>query len=180
MLRRVTLAGLVALLVGGAACAETPDATEDDSIEAVQTRANAGDAEAPDATEDDSIEAVQTHANAEDAEAQHNLGLLYFNGEGVPPDAVEAVLWFRKAAEQGYGAAQAALGLMYRSGIGGVPQDEVEAYKWFSLAATYANDEMRERSVEVRDLVAERLTPEQLAEGQRRVREWFEAHPSEP
>jgi TPR repeat protein len=74
MLRRLALAGMVALLVGGAACAETPDATQDDSIEAVRTRANAGD-----------------------AEAQHNLGLLYLNGLGVPQDEVEAYKWFNLA-----------------------------------------------------------------------------------
>ena len=46
MLRRVTLAGMVALLVGGAPLAQTPEPAQDNSIEAVRTRANAGDAEA--------------------------------------------------------------------------------------------------------------------------------------
>ena len=31
----------------------------------------------------------------------------------------------------------------------------------------------------MRDFIAERFTPEQLAEGQKLGREWFEAHPPE-
>ena len=41
-------------------------------------------------------------------------------------DDGEAVLWWRKAAEQGFADAQFKLGLMY--GVGeGVPKDEVQA-----------------------------------------------------
>ena len=49
-------------------------------------------------------------------------------------DDVEAVRWFRLAAEQGHAKAQFYLGLMYRTGKG-VPQDYVEAARWFRLAA---------------------------------------------
>jgi TPR repeat protein len=34
------------------------------------------------------------------------LGGLYANGKGVTRDEAEAIKWFRKAAAQGYGAAQ--------------------------------------------------------------------------
>ena len=34
------------------------------------------------------------------AEAQFNLGLMYYDGEGVPQDYAEAVKWYRKAAEE--------------------------------------------------------------------------------
>ena len=54
MLRRVTLAGMVALLLGAAPLAQTPEPAQDDIddlieaalIEALRTRANAGDASA--------------------------------------------------------------------------------------------------------------------------------------
>ncbi|MSR43556.1 MAG: hypothetical protein EXS19_05920, partial [Pedosphaera sp.] len=36
-----------------------------------------------------------------DASAQYNLGVMYANGLGVPKDEVEAVKWYRKAADQG-------------------------------------------------------------------------------
>ena len=41
-LHRWVLAGMVAFLLGAAACAETPEPAQDDSIEATRTRANAG------------------------------------------------------------------------------------------------------------------------------------------
>ena len=39
------------------------------------------------------------------AQAQFNLGWMYANGEGVRQDPVQAVQWYRKAAEQGLGNA---------------------------------------------------------------------------
>ncbi len=41
-----------------------------------------------------------------DAEAQHNLGLMHAEGQGVPQDYVKALIWFRLAAEQGVVAAR--------------------------------------------------------------------------
>ena len=46
------------------------------------------------------------------AYAQHNLGLCYHNGEGVPKDYVQAVFWHRKAAEQGLAQSQNSLGVL--------------------------------------------------------------------
>jgi len=40
------------------------------------------------------------------ARAQHNLGLMYYNGQGVPKDHETAVKWFTLAAEQGDADAQ--------------------------------------------------------------------------
>jgi uncharacterized protein len=75
-------------------------------------------------------------AEAGDASAQHNLGLMYDMGYGVPQDYKEAVKWYRLAAEQGDAMAQTNLGVMYRNGYG-VPQDYKEALKWYRLAAEY-------------------------------------------
>ena len=41
-------------------------------------------------------------AEAGAASAQYFLGLRYATGEGVPQDDVEAVSWYRKAAEHGH------------------------------------------------------------------------------
>jgi hypothetical protein len=73
-------------------------------------------------------------ANAGDAEAQHALGEIYENGFGVLKDSVDAVVWFRKAAEQGHAQAQFNLGLMYRKGER-VAQDAVEGAVWCRKAA---------------------------------------------
>ena len=63
-----------------------------------------------------------------------NLGVMYTNGEGVTQDYVEAVRWYRKAAEQGYAIAQHNLGVMYAIGEG-VPEDDTEAVRWYRKAA---------------------------------------------
>ena len=113
------------------------------------------------------------------AEAQFNLGVRYADGLGVPnpsQDDVEAVRWFRVAADQGFADAYFNLGVMYTNGRG-VPQDDVEAYKWLNLATIYADASKQEEYAEARDGAAERLTPQQRAEGQKLSREWFAAHP---
>jgi hypothetical protein len=48
---------------------------------------------------------------------------------------VEAVPWYRKAANQGDAAAQNNLGVMYENGRGGLAKDEVEAVRWYRKAA---------------------------------------------
>lgn len=49
-------------------------------------------------------------------------------------DDVEAVRWWRLAADQGNASARSLLGLMYQSGRG-VPQNHAEAVRWYRLAA---------------------------------------------
>ena len=100
------------------------------------------------------------------------------NGEGVLQDDVEAVAWYRKAAEQGYAEAQGNHGAMYYAGQG-VPQDYVEAHKWRNLAASRASAENQKQYAESRDAVASFMTPQQIADAQKLAREWFEAHPPE-
>ena len=39
------------------------------------------------------------------ASAQYNLAVVYASGRGVMRDEAEAVLWYRKAAAQGYAPA---------------------------------------------------------------------------
>ena len=60
------------------------------------------------------------------ASAQFNLGVKYYNGEGVPQDYKAAVKWYSLAAEQGLDKAQSNLGVMYNNGEG-VIQDNVDS-----------------------------------------------------
>jgi TPR repeat protein len=53
---------------------------------------------------------------------------------GVAKDVAEAVRWYRKAADQGYAAAQYDLGRAYDLGDG-VAKDNVEAARWWQKAA---------------------------------------------
>src|SRR5512141_2735038 len=67
-------------------------------------------------------------------EAQFNLGLMYYNGHGVPQDYGEAMKWYWKAAYQGFSPAQHNLGVMYDNGQD-VTQDDTEAARWYRRAA---------------------------------------------
>ena len=59
------------------------------------------------------------------------LGLY---GQGIAQDHATAASWYRKAADQGYAAAQFNLGLMYANGQG-VPQDHATSASWYRKAA---------------------------------------------
>ena len=83
---------------------------------------------------------------------------MYVNGQGVPQDDAEAVLWWRLAANQRYTEAQFNIGSMYVNGRG-VPQDYVEAHMWFNLAGAQSG-ENRDRMVKARDAIAELMTSE--------------------
>lgn len=106
-------------------------------------------------------------ADQGDAVAQYNLGLLYLDGHGVPQNIAEAANWFRRAAEQDYTQAQHNLGAMYGSGQG-VKRDYVQAYKWLNLCAAKGNGGCASQ----RDLIAKKLKPAQLSEGQRLATEF--------
>ena len=100
------------------------------------------------------------------AEVQFMLGFIYAVGREVPQDDKEAVKWYRKAANQGYAEGQVALGMMYAEGRG-VPQDNEVAYFWTKLAAKQDRAYIKRRN-----LLYQRLSPEQRERAQKRAREW--------
>ncbi|MCL4181502.1 MAG: sel1 repeat family protein, partial [Verrucomicrobia bacterium] len=106
------------------------------------------------------------------AAAQHNLGVMFAEGDGVPRDRAEAVKWFRRAAEQGHAAAQCNLGAMYYAGEG-VPRDCVEACEWYALAVqggvVVAEDGCRDLALE--------MSAGQMVEALRRCREFQPVKP---
>ena len=106
-------------------------------------------------------------ADQGDASAQHNLAVMYDNGQGVTQDYAQAVKWYRLAADQGYASAQSNLGVMYSNGQG-VPQDYVQAHKWYNLAAAQGDAD----GAKNRDLVAKRMTPQQIERAQELARNW--------
>ena len=136
-------------------------------------------------SEAESFDALRAQAEQGDATAQLFLGITYSEGRGVPQDDAEAARWYRLAAEQGNTGAQISLGFKYLYGTG-VPQDDVQAHMWFNLAAsrrsgnTPVSNDFREDAVRHRDLLADRMTPDDRSEAQRLAREWDAAHPREP
>ncbi len=99
--------------------------------------------------------------------AQYKLGELYCRGSGHSRDPRRGAYWYHIAAKQGYGLASAGLGRLYAEGLGLV-QDFVEAYKWFNLGAAQGDKD----AITERDRIVSRMTPEQIAEGQRRAAEF--------
>ena len=66
--------------------------------------------------------------------AQHRLGFMYFNGDGVARNLELALHWYQRAAYSGLDIAQYNLGVIYQRGQG-VPQDDQLAVHWYTLAA---------------------------------------------
>ncbi len=81
-------------------------------------------------------------------------------------DFATALREWRPLAEQGDADAQYNLGVMYRKGHG-VPQDKVYAHIWYNIAATSGN----KKAIKNRDILAEEMTPAQIAKAQDLARE---------
>ena len=109
-----------------------------------------------------------------DVEAQNSLGQLYYNGDGVPQDLVQAHLWFSLVMMQkdtdprAQGDDTAEINRKFAAGT----LTEQEAVKqWLeSRVSMYTHAE----STII--LVESFMTAEEIAEAQRLAREWLEKH----
>lgn len=106
--------------------------------------------------------AWRPQAEAGDAAAQADLATLYY----TLANFAEAARWFEAAAEQGRTNAEVMIASMYQEGRG-VPRDYVRAYMWYGLAAAAGHP----KAAEARDLLATRMTPDEVVEGERLIRE---------
>jgi Sel1 repeat len=73
-------------------------------------------------------------ADQGNAEAQASLGMMYYEGLGVPQDFAQSFSWYLKAATQDHTIAQDIVGHMYLWGKG-VTQDYALALTWLRKAA---------------------------------------------
>jgi TPR repeat protein len=106
-----------------------------------------------------------------DVDSQVSVAQMFEDGDSVPQDYVQAVNWYKKAAEHvpdrgGAGAARSSLGFLYMEGLG-VRQDYRTAYMYFALSNSKENMQW----------AAEKMTSSQIAEAQRKAREWIQQHP---
>jgi TPR repeat protein len=76
------------------------------------------------------IKLLRPLAESGDVVAQFNVGVSYANGFGVPKNELEALKWFRKAAERGYAIAQNRLG-----NISNLSKQYADAAAWYRKAA---------------------------------------------
>jgi len=100
--------------------------------------------------------------------AAFRLALIYRDGLGTKADLDVAAPYFIKAAKAGFVQAQEALVDLYSSGTG-VEQDYVEAHKWANVAAANGSESATER----RDLLAQLMTADQVAEAQARAKSFM-------
>ena len=77
------------------------------------------------------------------AQAQYNLGVMYYNGQGVAQDYSAAMKWYRMAADQGHTNAQFIIGVMYYKGQG-VPQNTSEALRWLHKAQVQGEERAKQ------------------------------------
>ena len=73
-------------------------------------------------------------ANAGDPLAQHELGLRFLLGDGIPADTAQAIYWIKKAAEHNLTSAKYNYAILLINGIG-VEWNPFEAFKLFQSAA---------------------------------------------
>jgi len=114
-------------------------------------------------------------ANKGNAAAQRHLAIAYERGQGVTADPAEAQAWWLKAANKGDARAQFLIGKRQATGEA-MPQDYVQAWKWLTLANTGApagyEKAAREEAIALKNTIAAKMTPMQLADAQKLVREW--------
>ena len=111
-------------------------------------------------------------AEAGDPDIQARIGMMYLLGEGTEKDPKQAAHWFSESAKQNFGKAQYQLGRLYSSGTG-VDKDATMAFVMWSAAgengATRASTDL--------DELAATMTAEQKAMAEKKLAEWWEAHP---
>lgn len=83
-----------------------------------------------DVTSKPSIEELRRRAEAGDHAAEWQLGSRYETGSGVPKDLPQSMMWYRRAAADGYAEAQNSLG-----SIAQAEHDYPTALAWYRKAA---------------------------------------------
>ena len=82
------------------------------------------------------IDLLSTAARSRSLSARFNLGMAYYNGDGVPKNARQASRWFRLAVKQNFSEAQYTLGALLLDGEENFPKEESEGIRLLKLAAS--------------------------------------------
>ncbi|HLD95442.1 MAG TPA: tetratricopeptide repeat protein [Alphaproteobacteria bacterium] len=111
------------------------------------------------------VQLVKTLGLTLDSRALSFLGDLYFSGEGVEKDQALAAVFYKLAAQNGYGPAQFHLGILFKNGQG-VPQSAMHSFYYLSLAAKNKKDlgDLCENAAQYRDQAYVLMTKEEKQE----------------
>jgi hypothetical protein len=118
-----------------------------------------------------SLDELRNLADHGDAEAQWQMGVRYDEGDGVPKDDSQAMLWFQLAGEQGQVDAQAHLGAYYWAGRG-VPKDLSKAYMWSAIALAGGDENSKSRL----EGLASQMTQAQVSAARQQAEIWIRTH----
>ena len=108
---------------------------------------------------------IMNEAKAGNVRQQHNLGVLYTLGLGVPLDHRKAFWWFSQAANDGLKESQFNVAIALQGGLG-TRRDMTVSYKYYVLAAAQGMQD----SATARDHLAQYLSRNQIETGQRMAR----------
>ena len=81
------------------------------------------------------IKLLSKAVRAKSLTARFNLGMAYYNGDGVEKNTLKASQWLRLAVKQNFSEAQYSLGLLLLEGDEGIPKNTIEGLALLQLAA---------------------------------------------
>ena len=99
------------------------------------------------------------------------LGVMYYEGKGVPIDYKEAVRVTKIAIKQNDNTSQRNLGEFYEYGRG-VKQDNVKALMWYMIALKNGWDE----SKELIEKLGEKMSPSDLEKAEKLANDYLAKH----
>ena len=125
----------------------------------------------------EAVKLLSSLAEGGDWYLQRILGLIYKEGgNGISQNYSTSVKWLRLAAAQADVQSQAYLGEMYEMGTG-LLQDNLRSHMWYNIAAANYKENLtsffdwRAVAENYRNLIARRMTPEDLSKAQAMARE---------
>ncbi len=98
---------------------------------------------------EEGIKLLSKAVRAESLTARYNLGMAYYNGDGVPKNALKASQWLQMAVKQNFSEAQYSLGLLLIEGAEGVTKNTIEGLRLLTKASNqnhqFATEYLRKR-----------------------------------
>ena len=122
------------------------------------------------------LKLLRRAAAAEDLCTQNILGFFLMGYGDIPQDLPEAKKWLRIAAEREHYSSQRWLAEIYSGRFGG-EADLVESLHWAIIAKEFDPDASGLNLIgELRDKILPKMSPEEIAEAERRAQAWLARH----
>lgn len=124
---------------------------------------------------DEGIKLLSKAVRAKSLTARFNLGMAYYNGDGVEKNKYKASQWLRLAVQQNFSEAQYSLGLLLLEGDDEIPKNTVEGLSLLENAAAQnhqlAREYLRKRGG-VPAQKAKQITPSPISEQKQGIQQY--------